>query len=171
MRILVVEDETRLANLLRRGLSEEGHAIDLAPSGEEALDWLETAVYDVLVMDIMLPGISGIELCRGLRQKRIATPVLLLTAKDAVADRVAGLDAGADDYLIKPFAFAELSARIRALTRRPAELLSVVLEMGDIRLDPANREVFRGFTPIELGNKELRILYLFLRHTNQVLTR
>jgi two-component system OmpR family response regulator len=171
MRILVVEDEARLANLIKRGLSEEGHAVDLAASGEEALDWLDTAGYDVLVLDIMLPGINGLDLCRTMRQQRIATPVLLLTAKDAVADRVAGLDAGADDYLVKPFAFAELSARIRALTRRPAEMLSAVLQVGDVRLDPANREVFRGSTSIELGTKEFRILEFFLRHPNRVLTR
>jgi DNA-binding response OmpR family regulator len=171
MRILVVEDETRLAILLRRGLGEEGHAVDLSPSAEEALDWLESATYDVVILDIMLPGMSGIELCRLMRAKRCSVPVLLLTAKDSVADRVEGLDAGADDYLIKPFAMLELSARLRALSRRPAESLAVVLEIGEIRLDSANRQVTRGETTIELGTKEFRILEYFMRHPGRVLTR
>ena len=120
MRILVVEDEEGLAALLRRGLTEEGHAVDLAGSGEEALDWVAASDYDALVLDIMLPGIDGLTLCRDLRRRQVATPILLLTARDAVPDRVDGLDAGADDYLVKPFAFAELAARLRALARRPA---------------------------------------------------
>ena len=110
MRILVVEDETRLARLLRKGLTEEGHGVDLAGCGEEALDWVAVTDYDVIVLDVMLPGIDGLAVCRRLRQDRVHTPILLLTARDAIGDRVAGLDAGADDYLVKPFAFAELAA-------------------------------------------------------------
>jgi two-component system OmpR family response regulator len=171
MRMLVVEDEIRLAGLLKRGLSEEGHAVDLAASGDDALAWIETASYDVIVLDVMLPGINGLEVCRTVRRRHLQTPILLLTAKDAVADRVAGLDAGADDYLVKPFAFAELTARLRALARRPADLIDPVLTNGEIRLDPAARKVWRGKEEITLGNKEFRILEYLLRNPNRVLTR
>src|SRR5215217_9328968 len=119
MRVLVVEDEARLATLLRTGLTEEGHAVDLAASGEDGLAWVAVGEYDIIVLDVMLPGIDGFEVCRRLRRIAVHTPVLLLTARDAIADRVDGLDAGADDYLVKPFAFAELTARLRALYRRP----------------------------------------------------
>ena len=171
MRILVVEDEVRLATLLRRGLAEEGHAVDLAESGEDALAWIDTADYDAIVLDVMLPGINGFDVCRAIRRQRRRTPVLLLTAKDAVADRVTGLDAGADDYLVKPFAFAELSARLRALSRRPAELLDPVLTAGEIRLDPATRRVWRGDEEIALGNRQFRILEYLVRNPNRVVTR
>jgi two-component system OmpR family response regulator len=171
MRVLVVEDEVRLAELLKRGLSEEGHAVDTAGTGEEALDWLDAAGYDAVVLDIMLPGMSGLDVCRTMRRQGRATPILLLTAKDAVADRVAGLDAGADDYLVKPFAFAELAARLRALQRRPADLRDPILAAGALRLDPAERRVWRGETEIALGNKEFRILEYLLRNPNRVLTR
>jgi len=171
MRILVVEDETRLAGLLKRGLSEEGHAVDLAESGEDALAWIDTADYDAIVLDVMLPGINGFDVCRAIRRQRHRTPILLLTAKDAVADRVSGLDAGADDYLVKPFAFAELSARLRALSRRPAELVDPVLTAGEIRLDPATRRVWRGDEEIALGNRQFRILEYLVRNPNRVVTR
>jgi DNA-binding response OmpR family regulator len=171
MRILVVEDEARLAGLLRRGLMEEGFAVDLSAAGEEALDFVELATYDVILLDIMLPGIDGLAVCRALRQRRVQTPVLLLTARDAVEDRVIGLDAGADDYLVKPFAFAELTARIRALTRRPARVSDPVLAVAGLRLDPATRQVWRDDRQVELGNKEFRILEYFMRNPNQVLTR
>ena len=171
MRILVVEDEARLAELLRRGLVEEGHAVDLAGDGEEALDWVAVNDHDAIVLDVMLPGIDGFEVCRRLRRGRVPTPVLLLTARDAVADRVAGLDAGADDYLVKPFAFAELAARLRALARRPAEALEPVLGAGDLRLDPASRRVWRGEEEIRLPNKEFRILEYLMRHRGRVVTR
>jgi two-component system, OmpR family, response regulator len=171
MRILVVEDETRLAGLLKRGLSEAGHAVDLAESGEDALAWVDTADYDAIVLDVMLPGINGFDVCRAIRRQRRRTTVLLLTAKDAVADRVTGLDAGADDYLVKPFAFAELSARLRALSRRPAELVDPVLTAGEIRLDPATRRVWRGDEEIALGNKQFRILEYLARNPNRVVTR
>jgi two-component system, OmpR family, response regulator len=171
MRILIVEDEARLSALLRRGLSEEGHAVDLAAGGEEALAWLDVGEYDAIVLDIMLPGIDGLEVCRRLRGRRVQTSILLLTARDSIADRVAGLDSGADDYLVKPFAFAELTARLRALARRPPETHEPVLTAGEIRLDPASRRVWRGDAEIALPNKEFRILEYLMRHPNRVLTR
>lgn len=171
MRILVVEDEARLAALLKQGLTEEGHAVDISGDGEEALAWVGVGEYGAIVLDIMLPGIDGLEVCRRLRQQRVKTPILLLTARDSVSDRVRGLDAGADDYLIKPFAFAELSARLRALARRPAETHDPVLSAGNVRLDPAEHRVWRGEHEIQLPNKEFRILEYLMRHPNRVLTR
>jgi two-component system OmpR family response regulator len=171
VRILVVEDEARLATLLRRGLVEEGYAVDIAANGEEALAWVDISTYDAIVLDIMLPGIDGLEVCRRLRRQRKQTPILLLTARDAVADRVAGLDAGGDDYLVKPFAFAELAARLRALARRPPQTLDPILAAGEIRLDPASRRVWRGPDEIDLPNKEFRILEYLMRHPGRVLTR
>ena len=171
MRLLVVEDEARLATLLRKGLREEGHAVDVAGSGEEALDWIAVATYDALVLDVMLPGIDGIEVCQRLRRNGVHVPILLLTARDAVSDRVHGLDAGADDYLVKPFAFAELAARLRALVRRPAEAVPTVLQHGDLILDPATRQVWRGGHEIGLANKEFRILEYLMRQPGRVLTR
>jgi DNA-binding response OmpR family regulator len=171
MRILVVEDEARLAALLRRGLIEEGHAVDLVGSGEEALDWIEVGEYDALVLDVMLPGIDGFAVCRRLRQRRVQAPILLLTARDAVADRVMGLDSGADDYLLKPFAFAELVARLRALGRRPPEMMDTLLIAADVRLDPSTRRVWKGGNELQLPNKEFRILEYLMRHPGRVLTR
>ncbi len=171
MRILVVEDEARLAALVRRGLAEEGHGVDLAATGEEALDWAGTVRYDAIVLDIVLPGIDGIEVCRRLRRLGNADPILLLTARDGVDDRVVGLDAGADDYLVKPFAFAELAARLRALARRPVGTLSPVLRAGPFHLDPGDRRVHKGDEEIDLPNKEFRILELLMRNRGRVLTR
>jgi two-component system OmpR family response regulator len=171
VRILVVEDEARLASLLRRGLVEEGHAVDLAADGEEALAWVDVGDYDAIVLDILLPGIDGLEVCRRLRRRHVRTPILLLTARDTVADRVTGLDAGADDYLVKPFAFAELTARLRALARRPPDTHDPVLAAGDVRLDPAARRVWRGEAELPLPNKEFRILEYLMRHQDRVLTR
>jgi two-component system OmpR family response regulator len=171
MRILIVEDETRLAMLVQRGLVEAGHGVDLAESGEDALDWVAVSDYDVIVLDLMLPGIDGLEVCRRLRRQGRQTPILVLTARDAIADRVTGLDAGADDYLVKPFAFAELAARLRALTRRPATTLDPILRAGELCLDPATRRVWRGESDIQLSNKEFRILEYLLRHPGRVLTR
>lgn len=171
MRILVVEDEARLARLLRRGLSEEGHAVDLASSGEDALDMVALANPDAIILDVMLPDMDGLAVCRQLRNRRIQVPILLLTVRNSVSDRVAGLDAGADDYLAKPFAFAELTARLRALARRPAETMETTLEVRDVRLDPATRRVWRGEREILLSNKEFRILECLLRRPNHVLTR
>lgn len=171
MRILVVEDEPRLADLLRRGLAEAGHAVDLAGTGEDALEWVGAAPYDAIVLDVVLPGIDGFEVCRRLRRAGDTIPILLLTARDGVGDRVSGLDAGADDYLIKPFAFIELLARLRALARRPAAALTPVLHAANIRLDPATRQVWRDGHEIGCTNKEFRILECLLRRPGQVLTR
>jgi two-component system OmpR family response regulator len=168
---LVVEDDTRMAVLLRRGLTEEGYAVDVAAESEEAL-WRATEYdYDVIVLDVMLPGFDGFEVCRRLRAAERWAPVLMLTARDAVADRVRGLDAGADDYLAKPFSFTELAARIRALIRRGAHERPAVLQVGDLRLDPASRRAWRGETEIELVAKEFAVLELFLRHPGVVLSR
>ena len=169
--MLLVEDEERLAELLRRGLTEEELLADVAPTGEEAL-WMATArPYDVLVLDINLPGIDGFELLRRLRQQGVRTPVLFLTARDAIPDRIAGLDAGGDDYLVKPFDFGELLARLRALARRGPATHGVVLEVGDLRLEPATRTVRRGDVRIELSTKEFQLLEVFMRHPGRVLTR
>ena len=171
MRILVVEDELKMAGLLHRGLSEEGHAVDVARSGDDAV-WMAQAVeYDTIVLDLMLPGLDGVGVCRRWRENGVWSPVLMLTARDAVEDRVAGLDAGADDYLAKPFSFAELSARLRALARRGAAERPVELEVGDLRLDPATRKVWRGATEIELSGKEFALLETFMRRPGDVLSR
>ena len=163
MRVLVVEDEKKLGELLSRGLKEEGYTVDLAHLGEEAL-WKARAVeYAVIVLDVMLPGVDGFSVCRQLRDASIWTPVLLLTARDAVDDRVKGLDAGADDYLTKPFAFEELLARLRALTRRTPVERPAVLEVGDLRLDPASHRAWRGDTELDLSPKEFALLELFMR--------
>jgi two-component system, OmpR family, response regulator len=171
MRILVVEDELKMASLLRRGLAEEGHAVDVARTGDDALWMAGAAEYDAIVLDLMLPGVDGIEVCRRVRENGVWAPVLMLTARDGVADRVAGLDAGADDYLAKPFSFAELVARLRALVRRGGVERPSVLEVGDLRLDPATRQVWRGPTEITLSAKEFALLETFMRRPGQVLSR
>ena len=171
MRLLVVEDEMKLAGLLQRGLREEGHVVDLAPNGEEAL-WMARAVdYEAILLDVMLPGCDGLEVCRRLRDAGVWTPVLMLTARSAIADRVAGLDQGADDYLSKPFAFEELLARLRALARRTGTARAPVVEVGDLRLDPVTREVWRGGTSIALSAKEFALLETFMRRPGHVLSR
>ena len=171
MRILVVEDELKMASLLRRGLAEEGHAVDVARTGDDALWMAGAAEYDAIVLDLMLPGVDGIEVCRRVRESGVWAPVLMLTARDGVADRVAGLDAGADDYLAKPFSFAELLARLRALVRRGGVERPSVLEVGELRLDPATRQVWRGPTEIKLSAKEFALLETFMRRPGQVLSR
>jgi two-component system OmpR family response regulator len=171
VRVLIVEDELRMASLVRRGLVTEGLAADVAGTGEDAL-WMTGAHdYDAIVLDVMLPGISGFETCRRLRSSGVWAPVLMLTARDSVEDRVAGLDAGADDYLVKPFAFSELLARLRALARRGESERPSVLEVGDLRLDPATREVWRGQAEIRLSSKEFAVLETFMRRAGEVLTR
>jgi two-component system OmpR family response regulator len=171
MRVLVVEDETKMAGLLARGLKEEGHAVDVAGRGEDAL-WMARAVaYDAIVLDVMLPGLDGFATCRRLRESGVWTPVLLLTARDGVEDRVEGLDTGADDYLVKPFSFAELVARLRALKRRAPLERPVVLEVGDLRLDPAAHRAWRGSDELELSAKEFALLELFMRRPGQTLSR
>jgi two-component system OmpR family response regulator len=171
MRVLVVEDEIKMAGLLRRGLAEEGLAVDVAGSGEDALVRAGATDYDAIVLDVMLPGISGFETCRRLREKGTWSPVLMLTARDSVEDRIAGLDGGADDYLTKPFSLGELSARLRALVRRQPNERPTVLEVGDIELDPARRRVARGGTQIALSAKEFSLLETFMRSPGRVLTR
>ena len=171
MRVLIVEDDLRMASLVRRGLVSEGLAADVVPNGEDALWAAEAHPYDAIVLDVMLPGLDGFETCRRLRASGVWTPVLMLTARDAVEDRVAGLDSGADDYLVKPFAFAELLARLRALARRGDTGRPAVLAVGDLRLDPATREVRRGDTPIDLSAKEFALLEAFMRRPGEVLSR
>jgi len=171
MRVLMVEDDVRMAGLVQRGLAEEGHAADVASTGEDAV-WLAQAhPYDAIVLDVMLPGLSGFDTCRRLRKAGVWSPVLMLTARDGVEDRVAGLDAGADDYLTKPFSFAELLARLRALSRRGSAERPVELAVGDLRLDPATRRVWRGETEVALSPKEFALLETFMRRPGQVLTR
>jgi two-component system OmpR family response regulator len=171
VRVLIVEDQPKLAALLARGLREEGHAADVAGRGEDALWMALAAPYDAIVLDIMLPGIDGLETCRELRRHEVWTPVLMLTARDAVGDRVTGLDAGGDDYLTKPFSFDELLARLRALTRRVPAQRPVTVEVGDLRLDPAAHRAWRGETELELSAKEFALLELLMRRPGNVLTR
>jgi two-component system OmpR family response regulator len=171
MRLLVAEDEPRLALLLKRGFEQQGYSADVTGDGAEAL-WLATETdYDAIVLDVMLPNVDGLEMTRRLRAGGRWAPVLLLTARDGIDDRVAGLDAGADDYLVKPFSFAELAARVRALVRRGRVERPAVLEVDDLRLDPARRQAWRGQTQLELSPKEFALLELFLAHPGEVLTR
>jgi DNA-binding response OmpR family regulator len=170
--VLIVEDEPKIADFLRRGLTFEGYQVQVAYTGEEALAMVREASPDLIILDIMLPGIDGMEVCRRLRKNHPDLPILMLTARDAIPDRVAGLDAGADDYLVKPFAFDELLARLRALLRRarppePGE----VLRFADLTMNTTTREVWRGERPVDLTAREFDILELFLRHPRQVLTR
>ncbi len=171
MRVLVVEDEIRMASMLRRGLSEDGYSVDIAGDGVEAV-WRASEIdYDAVVLDLMLPGIDGFEVCRRLREAGRWVPVLMLTARTGIGDRVRGLDSGADDYLAKPFSFSELSARLRALMRRGAPARPTVLAAGSLGLDPAARAAWRGEQILELSAKEFALLELFLRHVGEVLTR
>jgi two-component system OmpR family response regulator len=171
VRVLVVEDEPEMADLLRRALVEEGYAVDVAHTGDGGFQHAITVDYEVIVLDVLLPGGSGFEVCAWLRRRGVWTPVLMLTARDAVADRVRGLDGGADDYLTKPFSLAELLARIRALARRGGVERPTVLCAGDLRLDPATRQVWRADTQVELTAKEFGLLESFLRHPDAVLSR
>ena len=171
MRVLVVEDEVRMARLLKRALDEEGHTVDIAADGPDGL-WMATEnTYAAIVLDVMLPGFDGFELCRRLREAGVWAPVLMLTARDQVGDRVRGLDAGADDYMVKPFSLLELAARLRALARRDDRPRPVTLAEGDLRLDPAARKAWRAGTELRLSPREFSLLELFLRHPGTVLTR
>lgn len=171
MRILFVDDDRRLCNVVKRGLMEEAYAVDVVYDGEEGEYCAEVNSYDLIILDIMMPKKDGIEVCQEVRAKNINTPILMLTAKNAVEDRVKGLDAGADDYLVKPFAFNELLARVRALLRREGIVKSPELEVGDLVLNTLTREAWRGQEPIELTTKEYVILEYFMRHPNMVVTR
>jgi two-component system, OmpR family, response regulator len=171
VRFLVVEDDAKLAGLLRRGLAEKGNATDVAGCGEDALWMARAHDYDAIVLDVMLPGLDGFGTCATLREQGVWAPVLMLTARDAVEDRVCGLDAGADDYLTKPFSFAELRARLRALTRRGAPARPTMIEVGDLRLDPATQQVWRGATEIPLSGKEFALLEVFMRRPGEVISR
>jgi two-component system OmpR family response regulator len=171
MRALVVEDEVKMAALIRRGLVEEGYAADVARTGEEALWMARATPYDAIVLDVMLPGRNGLEVCRSLRESGVWSPILMLTALDGVEDKVSGLDSGADDYLSKPFSFAELLARLRALTRRGPSERPAVLEVGTLRLDPATRQAWRGEDEVDLSAKEFALLETFMRNPGDVLTR
>jgi two-component system OmpR family response regulator len=171
VRVLIVEDEVKLASLIRRGLRDEGMLADVAVKGEDAL-WMAGATdYDVIVLDVMLPGLDGFQVVRRLRADDVWAPVLMLTARDAIEDRVAGLEGGADDYLVKPFAFEELVARLRALSRRGPVERATVLQAGDLSLDPATRAVRRGDADIPLSAKEYALLETFMRRPGQVLDR
>ena len=171
MRALIVEDEAKLAALIQRGLVEEGYAADVAGTGEDALWMARASPYDALVLDVMLPAADGFAVCRELRAAGVWAPVLMLTARDAVEDRIEGLDTGADDYLTKPFSFAELLARLRALVRRGPVERPTVLDVGSLRLDPAARRVWRNGTEIDLSTKELALLETFMRRPGIVLSR
>lgn len=171
MRILLVEDEERIAGFLQRGLTEEMYVVDVARDGIEALDYAPAADYDLMILDIRLPGRDGYTVCRELRTRGFKTPVLMLTARDTVQDRVMGLDAGADDYLVKPFAFQELLARLRALARRPAQWQTPTLRIADLTLDTRTHETRRGPKRIDLSVREYRLLEFLMRHPGQVLTR
>jgi heavy metal response regulator len=171
VRILVVEDDRKVAEFIRKGFTEEGYAVDVAAEGETGLAMALDRLHDVVILDIMLPGRSGLQVVRDLRQAQVRTPVLLLTARDAVEDKVQGLDAGADDYLTKPFAFVELLARVRALLRRGADARLPVLQVADLVLDPATRTVRRGGERVALTNREFALLEYLMRNRGRVLTR
>jgi len=171
MRVLVVDDQVRMASVIKRGLEEEGYAVDVVGDGADAV-WMATEnLYDAIVLDVMLPGIDGFEVCRRIRDAKRWSPVLILSARGQVGDRVRGLDVGADDYLVKPFSFAELAARLRALTRRGSQARPAMLEVGDLRLDPATHSAWRDKTELSLSPKEFALLELFMRHPGELITR
>jgi heavy metal response regulator len=171
VRLLVVEDEKKVASFIKKGLEEEGYAVDLAPDGEEGLGMALDGVHDLIILDICLPRMDGLRVLQELRKQKVATPVLLLTVRATIEDKVLGLDAGADDYLTKPFAFQELLARIRALLRRRAEAEPPILQVADLILDPAQRSVSRGGERIDLTTREFALLAYFMRNPGRVLTR
>ena len=171
MRILVVEDEPRMAALIQQGLEEEAYAVDVVENGRDVQLWVESASYDMVLLDIMLPGLSGLDVCRQLRAAGHTMPILMLTARDTLPDKVKGLDSGADDYLVKPFAIEELTARMRALARREAPVKTAVLTIANLTLDPATKLAQRGGHVIELTAKEYALLETLMRHPNQILSR
>ena len=171
MRILVVEDEYRIANSIRKGLEQEHYIVDVSYTGKEGFDLASTEDYDLVILDLMLPEMSGMEICRQMRKKQIHTPILMLTAKGQIQDRVEGLDAGADDYLTKPFSFEELLARVRALVRRPKRIAGTILTVSDLSLDTKSYQVKRANKSIRLSSKEFLLLEYLMRHTEQILTK
>jgi heavy metal response regulator len=171
MTILVVEDEIKITRFIKKGLEMEHYTVETAYDGEEALEKAEINSYDLIILDIMLPKMDGIEVCKKLRASKVESPIIMLTARDTVEDRVRGLDAGADDYLVKPFAFGELVARVRALLRREKTVKSTKLQVGDLVLDPATHEVYRAGKEVHLSSKEYRLLDYMMRRPNQVCTR
>ena len=172
MRILVIEDEKKIADFIKRGLKEEGYAVDAAYDGENGLFLAKTNTYDLILLDLMLPKVDGITVCKRLRDEKVASPIIMLTAKDAVKDKVTGLDAGADDYLTKPFAFEELLARIRAILRkRDEQKQAVTLQVGDLSIDLTTHKVFRGDNEIGLTSKEFALLEYLMRNAGKVVTR
>jgi two-component system OmpR family response regulator len=171
MRVLLVEDDTRMADVVRRGLESENIAVDVVTSGEEGLAHADPAIHSVVVLDVMLPGIDGVETCERLRRAEVWTPILMLTARDAVADRVAGLNSGADDYLVKPYSFEELLARVHALARRDTGPRPVVLAAAGLRLDASTHQVWRGEHEIELSTREVAILEAFMRRPGRIISR
>lgn len=171
MRILIVEDEPDIADFIRRGLTEAGFAVDVASDGLEALEFVRAAPYEAVIADIMMPRLDGLQLVAALRDGGRSLPILLLTARDSVPQRVEGLNTGADDYLVKPFVFAELLARLRALLRRPSQQLGVALRVGELCLDSVQRQAFRGERALVLSQREFALLEFLMRHVDQVLTR
>jgi two-component system, OmpR family, response regulator len=171
MRVLVVEDDHKIANSIKKGLEQESFAVDVAFEGTDGFDLASTEDYDVIILDLMLPGMSGLEICQSLRGNRIHTPILILTAKGELEDKVEGLNSGADDYLVKPFAFAELLARVKALARRPSETLGKILTIKDLSLDTISFTVKRGEKIVSLSKKEFALLEYLLRHPNSILTK
>lgn len=171
MRILIIEDEHKIANSIKKGLEQESFAVDVTYTGSDGFDLAVTEEYDLIVLDRLLPGMDGLDICKKLRNKQIHIPILLLTAKGQVSDKVEGLNAGADDYLVKPFAFEELLARIRALSRRPKHSVGALLKVADLTLDTLNFEVKRNEKPIQLTGREFALLEYLMRHPNQLLTK
>lgn len=171
MRILIIEDDRKIANAIKKGLEQESYAVDLSLEGKDGLGQALTIEYDLIILDRMLPGVDGIQICRALRDKKNKTPILILTAKDKIKDRVEGLNAGADDYLVKPFAFEELLARIRALFRRPKKIDQDILTVSDISLDTTTFEVIRGDKRINLSSKEFALLEYLMRNSGRILTK
>lgn len=171
MRILLVEDNVPLANALHEALETDGHAVDCAHDGHAGLDLLAAFPYDLIILDVMLPGQSGLEVCRKARERQVVAPILMLTARDTLSDKVAGLDSGADDYMVKPFELPELKARVRALLRRATPRKESILQVGDLALDPASGEVRRAGLPLKLHRKERALLEVLMRHAGRVVTR
>lgn len=171
MKILVIEDEHKIANSLKKGLEHERYAVDVVYDGNHGLDFAQSEEYDLVIIDRMLPGVDGLHICKTMREKHIHTPVLMLTAKGQLDDKVTGLDSGADDYMVKPFAFSELFARVRALTRRPKNTVSTILSVGDLTLDTNSFEVKRENKVIRLSHKEFSLLEYLMRHAGKVITK